>query len=283
MTESLRQALDRLHALPPIPKIARDILSLKMVSYEGEQKLLKLIGEDPPISAKVIGLANSPLFGATKKIASVSDAAALIGIRRVKMTALSFAMMSSMSRATPRLLNVHHIWRHCLAVTMWMHAISQYMPADICPKEEDIFLSGLLHDIGFLVLDYLDPDLSDGFHTRMAAEPGRPVEELESAMLEMNHCELGAALGQNWGLQGPIIAVLRYHHQPHDSRAAIGQPLVKMVNLAERLIPTFFASPNAHPNIAPEDWQSLGIDPQDAPKIIELARQQGDEADQMAA
>jgi putative nucleotidyltransferase with HDIG domain len=283
MTENLRQALDRLHALPPIPQIAHDILSLKMVSYEGEQELLRLIEKDPPISAKVVGLANSPLFGASIKIASVNDAATLVGIRRVKMTALSFAMMSAVVRhSAAGLLNVQDLWQHSLAVTMWMHAISRYMPEDARPKDEEVFLAGLLHDIGFLVLDYLAPKLSDKFHATLAAEPTRSVEELEAAMLEMNHCELGAELGQRWGLQEPIIAVMRYHHRPDDAQAAIGFPLVKMVNLAEKLMPTFSTSRCSHADITPEDWQALGIDPTNVSKIIELAQQHTHEAGQIA-
>jgi putative nucleotidyltransferase with HDIG domain len=283
MTENIRQTLDRLHALPPIPQIAHDILSLKMVSYEGDQELLQLIEKDPPISAKVVGLANSTLFGASKKIISVNDAAALVGIRRIKMTALSFAMMSAVARPSPAgLLNVHDLWQHSLAVTLWMHAISRYMPEDARPQDEEVFLAGLLHDIGFLVLDYLAPRLSDKFHATLAADPTRSVEELEAAMLEMSHCELGAELGQRWGLQESVIAVIRYHHQPDNPQAAIGQPLVKMVNLAEKLMPTFSVSRHAPADIAPEDWLALGIASDNVPKIIEMAQQHAHESGHMA-
>jgi putative nucleotidyltransferase with HDIG domain len=276
MTENLRQALERLHALPPIPEIAREILALNLVTEEGEAALLKLIEKDPPISAKVIGLANSPLFRTSKRIASMHDAAALIGVRRVKMTALSFAMMASMLRHPPGVLNVHNIWQHSMAVTMWMHAISQHMPEERRPEDEEVFLAGLLHDIGFLVLDFIAPKLSDKFHVALAAETSHTAEELESQMLTMSHCEMGAELAQRWGLGDRVIAVLRYHHRPDDEHAAIGQPLVKMVNLAEKLIPTFFRQNTAESDIAPEEWQALGIDPADVPKLIEIAGQYTD-------
>lgn len=271
--KNLHQALDRLHTLPAIPKVAREILALKIITDEGEEALLKLIEKDPPISAKIVGLANSPLFGASKKILSVHDASALLGIRRIKMTALSFAMMSSLARHPAGLLNVQELWQHCLAVTMAMSTIARHMPKALRPDDEELFLAGLLHDIGFLVLDHVDPALSDKFHAYLPSASGRPIEEIEAEMLEMSHCELGAELGRHWGLQEPIVAVLQYHHQPDKARGTAYYPIVKMANLAEKLLPTFCMPEQIDETITPEEWQSLGIDEAGAEEIVVLMQQ----------
>lgn len=273
MNENLHHALQRLHALPAIPRVAREIMSLRLMSYQDEQALLKLIEKDPSISARIVGLANSPLFGSSRRIVSVSDAAALLGMRRVKMTAMSFAMMNSLARTPAGLLNVHNLWQHSLTVTMAMHTMSRHMPAGLRPQEDEIFLAGLLHDIGFLVLDYLAPMLSDRFHALLAAETGRSIEDVENGVLEMSHSELGAELARHWGLPENIVAVLRHHHQPDDAQAAAGRPLVNMVNLAEKLLPTFGSPDRPLPEIAPEEWRSVGIDPAHAAAIGEAARE----------
>ena len=275
--ESLRDAVSRLNSLPAIPKVAQEILALKLITEEGERALFHLIEQDPLLSAKVIGLSNAPLFGASREIMTVRDAVALLGLKRVKMIALSFAMMSSMGRGQTGVLDVQHLWQHSLAVAMAMHTMSRVMPTDKRPADDEMFLAGLLHDIGFLVLDHINPKLSDKFHTRMAAEVGRPVEEIEAEMLEMNHGELGAELGRYWNLPDPIIAVLRFHHQPGDARAAIGQPLVRMANLAEKLLPTFGMPEHTHPDIGAEEWQALGIDPSRAEEIAELVQKHSHE------
>lgn len=259
--ETLRQALNLLDSLPAIPNIARKILSLKITTDEGERALFELIKQDPPILSKIIGLSNSPLFGTGRNILTLHDAAALLGSKRVKMTALSLAMMSSMKRKPAGLLDIDGLWQHSLSVAMTMDTLARYMPRDRRPSEDEIYLAGLLHDIGFMALDYIDPRLSDQFHTRLAAEPGRPVEEIEAEMLEINHCELGAELGRHWDLPKPIIAVLRYHHSCNDAQAAIGHPLVAMAHLAEKLLPTFGIAESVQTDIAIEEWQCLGIDP----------------------
>ncbi len=275
--ESLRDTLGHQNALPAIPRIAQEILSLKLITEEGERVLLKLIEQDPLLSAKLIGLSNAPLFGAQKKIMLVRDAVALLGLKRVKMIALSFAMMSSMGKSSTGLLDVQHLWQHSLTVAMAMHTMARAMPRELRPQDDEIFLSGLLHDIGFLVLNHINPKLSDKFHARMAAEAGRPVEEIEAEMLELNHSELGAELGRYWNLPEAIIAVLRYHHQPRNAQAAAGQPLVMMANMAEKLLPTFGMAEHTSPDIGDEEWQALGIDPAKAEEINALVQKYNQE------
>lgn len=270
--ETLREAVSRLNALPAIPKVAQEILSLRLITDEGERALLKLIEQDPLLSAKIVGLSNAPLFGAANKIMTVRDAVTVLGLKRVKMIALSFAMMTSMAQRPTGSLDVQHLWQHSLAVAMTMHAMSQAMPRDLRPQDDEIFLAGLLHDIGFLVLNHINPQLSNQFHIRLATEAGHPVEALEAKMLEMSHSELGAELGRYWNLPEAIVAVLRYHHQPGDARAATGQPLVMMANLAEKLLPTFELSGYVQPGVSDEEWQALGITPVKAAELVELVQ-----------
>jgi len=259
--QNLSPIMENLGSLPPIPLVAQRILSLKINTDEGERTLLHLIEQDPPILAKVIGLANSPLFGTARRIISLHDAAAILGTRRVKMIALSFSMMATMSRKERSHLDVSQLWKHSLSVAMTMDTLARMMPRELRPMDEEIYLAGLLHDIGFLVLDYLDSDLSERFHERLANATDRTVEEIEAEMLETSHGELGAELVRHWDLPEPIIAVLRYHHTPDDPRAAIGQPLVNMACIAEKLLPTFGIVEPVMMTIDDSEWMALGIDP----------------------
>lgn len=254
-----RHTVELLRALPALPKIAHEILSIKLATDKGDESLLKLIGKDMAILARIIGLANSPLFGTSRKIMTVSDAAAVLGIKRIKMVALSFAMISSVTYKPAGLLNVNRLWQHSMAVALAMDVLSKDMPKGIRPPDDEIYLAGLLHDIGFLVLEYVDPELSNSFHTRLDAEGGQMTTELETEMLEVDHCELGALLAQHWNLPEGIVAALRHHHSVGVAKDAVGQPLIVMTNLAERLLPTFGMIEPVPSGIEVEEWQALGI------------------------
>lgn len=266
---NMQHEIKNLDGLPAIPNIALKILSLKINTDEGERALLGLIEKDPPIMSKIIGLANSPLYNIGRKILTLHDATALLGNKRIKMTALSLAMMSAVTRKTRGLLNVDKLWKHSLAVTMAMETLAHMMPEDRRPTDEEVHLTGLLHDIGFMVLDYLYPELSDQFQARLAAESGRAIEDIETEILEINHSELGGALARHWRLPEPIISALSYHHDPNDERAAIGQPLVSMANLAGKLLPTFGLPESEKNKITADEWLVLGIDPSKADEIME--------------
>jgi putative nucleotidyltransferase with HDIG domain len=266
-SSSLRHTLERIDSLPPIPMVAQRILSLKINTDEGERTLLQLIERDPPILAKVIGLANSPLFGTSRKILNLHDAAAILGSKRVKMVALSFAMMAAMARKSAGHLDMHKLWQHSLSVALTMDTLAHLMPRARRPSDEEIYLAGLLHDIGFMVLDYLDPDLSDRFHARLATESGCTVEQIEAEMLETSHGELGAKLARYWNLPESVAVVLHYHHTPDDPRAVGGQPLVGMACMAEKLLPTFGIVEPVMLDIDDSAWLALGIDPARAEEV----------------
>lgn len=266
-SETFQQALSHLDRLPPIPSIAQKILSLKINTEQGERALLELINKDPFILSKIVGLSNSPLFGTGRTVLTLHDAAALLGSKRVKMSALSLAMMSSITRKSPGLLNIQGLWQHSLSIAMTMDTLAHLMPRDIRPSDDEIYLAGLLHDVGFFVLDYIDHQLSDKFHARIASEPECPIEEIEAEMLEINHCELGAELARRWDLPKSIISVLRYHHSPNDERIEVGRHLVAMASMAGKLLPSFDVDESTHMAITVDEWRSLGIDPLKADEI----------------
>lgn len=279
MTSSvtMHHDVDLLESLPTMPRIAREILSINLASDRGNEMLLKLVEQDPAISARIIGLANSPLFGTSRKIMTASDATTVLGMKRIKMIALSFAMLSSMIRDHSRLLNVTHLWQHSMAVALAMDALSKAMPREIRPPDEDIYLAGLLHDIGFLVLEYIEPELSNRFHERLAAEGETSTAELEAEMLDMNHCELGALLARHWNLTETIVAVIQHHHSHNVAEDAAGRPLIIMANLAEKLLPTFGICERVAVNIDVQTWETLGITADRIEEVESKMRQRAEE------
>lgn len=267
---NLRQTVDLLETLPAMPQIAQEILSLQMANDNSNEILLKLIEKDPAISARIVGLSNTSFFGTSRKVLSVHDAATVLGINRIKMIALSFAMVSSMSSNRGGSLDIIHLWQHSMAVALAMDELSHAMPKEIRPPDEEIYLAGLLHDIGFLVLQYLDPELSNRLHASIATDKSRSFEEIEAEILEVRHSELGALLAQHWNLGEAIVAVLRHHHSSDEAISNGLAPLIIMADLAERLLPTFGGLEPISENIEPEAWNALGI-PTDRIAEVEAA------------
>lgn len=274
---NLKESIHQLDTLPAMPVIARKILALDLESEAGEREMLKLVEKDPQIAAKIIGLANTPLFGVCKRIYSISDAATMLGIKRVKSVSLGISVMSSLNKKSAGKLDIQNLWLHGLAISLAMKTLASAMPRNTRPSDDSIFLAGLLHDIGYMVLNHLDPKRSDELQMRFATETDRPCIEIENELLGISHCELGAELVRAWGLPENIVAVLRYHHDSENENAAVGQPLVSIISLAEKILVAFGIPEGVGTEIGADEWEALGIDPTKAVELIEQINKQADE------
>lgn len=270
----LRLALDNLESLPAMPDIAHKLLALPLDTEAGEAQMLSLVEQDPQIFARLIGMANSPAMGVGRKINSIKDAAMLLGLKRLKSVAIGIATMSKLlNQPAGRNFDPHDLWTHSMTVAIVMNVIAQKMPKHLRPDDNQIFLAGLLHDIGLMVLHHVDPEASDELHRQLRLHPTCPINELELELLGMTHNYIGAQLVRHWHLPDDVIDVVALHHSPRRSNEAFFNPLIRMVNIAEKLLTDFGVSEHTHEVIEESEWRDLGIDPVHAGEFFELANE----------
>ncbi len=277
----LSQAMSKLDTLPAMPAIAQKLMSLELDTDEGEAQLLKLIEQDPQISAKLISLANSSAMGVTRKVCSVSDAALLLGLDRVKSVSMGIAVISNFPQLGGSVFfSPQELWLHSLTIAVAMHAISLTMPRQIRPKQDQLYLAGLLHDMGYMAIHYLDSEASNELHHQLRLQPKRAVMEIELQVLGTSHCYIGAQLAQKWNLPEEITHVLGHHH--HAAGACSDNPLVCLLNLAEKLLPNFGITEYCGTEILVEEWEALGIDPDRESELRDTVNELAIQAAQIA-
>lgn len=279
----LTQALANIDALPAMPAIALKLMALKLDTAEGESQLQMLIEQDPQISAKLISLANTPAMGVTRKVCSVAEAAMLLGLDRVKAVALGIAVISNFPQM-PGSQNFapQDLWLHSLTIAIAMHTLSLSMPRELRPPHDQIYLAGLLHDIGYMAIHYLDNAASNKLHHQLRLQPKRPVMEIELQVLGVSHCYIGAQLARQWNLPEEIITVLGYHHAPYADEASLGNPLVRLLNLSEKLLPGFGITEYCGTDIDDKEWLELGIDPDKKDELRDCINELAIQAAQIA-
>lgn len=270
----LKQALANLESLPAMPATVQKLLALPLDTDEGEAQMLKLIEQDPQISAKIISLANSPVMGASRNLSKVSDAAMLLGLTRVKSVAIGIASMSHLAKSPPgKYFKLQDLWLHSMTIAVVMRTIAQAMPKDTRPNEDQIFLAGLLHDIGFIALHHIDAAASDELHHQLLLQPDRPILDVELETLGITHCYIGSQLARHWHLPEEIVTVLGYHHPPYVEEVAAENPLVRLVSLSEKVVPYFGIAEHTGDAIQQYEWAELGIDPADVEDICDQANE----------
>jgi putative nucleotidyltransferase with HDIG domain len=159
-----------------------------------------------------------------------------------------------------------------MGIAFAMLTISHAMPVGIRPNDDLTFLAGMIHDVGYSVLAHLDVDRSDELQMRLLTEPDHLALLIERELVELTHDELGAELARHWDLPEEIVTAIRFHHDVQKSDPA--QPLARIINLAEKVLPSFGFHELIDTTITPEHWQALGIDPERAEEIGEQVDEQ---------
>lgn len=279
----LTQAISSIDSLPAMPAIAMKLMALRLDTEDGETKLLTLIGQDPQISAKLISLANSPVMGTSIKVSNVTDAVLRLGLTRVKSVSLGIAAMSNFTQhPSSQNFAPQDLWLHSLTIAIAMHTLSLEMPGAIRPPQDHIYLAGLLHDIGYMVIQHIDGAASDELHHQLRLQPKRPVVAIEMKILGVSHCYVGAQLARHWNLPDEIVTVLAHHHTPYIDDISAEYPLVRLLNVAEKLLPNFGITEYCGTEITDSEWLGLGINPDKAEELRDSVNELAIQAAQIA-
>ena len=266
----LTLALENLDNLPAMPEIARQLLALKLDTEAGEKQMLCLIERDPQLSAKIVGMANSPVMRLQRRINSIHDAAIFLGIEALKSVAIGMALMSKMSHKATKYFDPHDLWAHSVTIAISMNLLTEAMPERIRPNESQTFLTGLLHDIGLMALHHFDHEASDELHHQLLLQPKRPICEIEMELFGITHNAIGEELTRHWNLPQEIIEAVGLHHSPRQNYYALSNSLAKMISIAERLLSNFGIAEHTNNPISDSEWLDLGIDVLKTKNLIAL-------------
>lgn len=202
--------VQKITKLPTIPVIARELLSLTDADAVSVDKLEQIVSKDPVIAAKIVGLSNSAFFGYKMTDASISGAIQRVGFVNVKNIALGIALMTIFDdKHSKYAYDYGRIYRHSVATGI----VAAYLAAKLkVTTVDDLFLCGMLHDIGLLLLNSFFPDLY--CKASEAARERKSLLEAEMLVLGFTHADIGAWIADMWHLSDATHEVILCHHTP---------------------------------------------------------------------
>ena len=203
---------------PLLPDVALKIVRLASSADTDTSQILTLIERDPLIAARVIQVANSPLYG-TLSLASILDATVRLGRRTIVQIVMEVALQSAVLSVTTYQASIQRVFDHSLVTAH----LSKLVAKAAGVADESVYLSGLLHDIGII-----------GALTVLADTDEPPKLSLDMWMaVDDLHTEAASIIVHHWKLPEELGAVIRHHHGVNpDPKFA---PSSWVVCLAERL------------------------------------------------
>ncbi len=207
--------LTKIKELPTLPEVMFKVQKLTNSNKSDANMLSKIIKQDPALSSTILKTANSVFYNvANKRLSSVKDAITRIGFDEVLRITMGMSVIEQFNN-TKSIIGYKSFWCHSLTAANMTSIITEYTKEFDCKEEQqNLFLAGLLHDVGILIYDQFFHDEFEKIINYALEEEKTYIASEEFISPKETHAFIGGALLEIWKLALPVIAAVRYHHTP---------------------------------------------------------------------
>lgn len=210
MSPELTQAVLLCRNLPTPAGIAMRIIALAQDPDAELGTAAELIAMDPALSARILRLANSPLFANRRRIDNLQQAINKLGLHPTLQIALGFSLLSNLRGDTSLHSTHERIWRRSLIAAVAARALGEALNLQ---QPDALLLAGLLQDIGGLFLMQSQPELYQSLSTQAAGDNQRLLA-LENTHFGTDHAAIGAELARQWNLPAYLVDAIAGSETP---------------------------------------------------------------------
>jgi len=255
--------MGRMEDLPSLPSTVVAILNVLNNPESSATELSEALRHDQSLTARVLRLVNSAYYGFPRKIDTLRKAVTILGyttIQNIILVTKIFEVIRSGSKEHS--LNRKLFWRHALGCGVTAQTIGLKLGMG---DGEEIFLAGLLHDIGKVILDaFLHEEYEKVI--KVSQKDNILLFEAEKQILGASHEDLGYWLAEEWNLPLNLTAAITHHHDPSQSGDfVVATSLVHVGDILVRALEIGNGGDDLIPPLNHKCWGILGL----RPKILE--------------
>jgi HD-like signal output (HDOD) protein len=224
---SVHSVVDDQVQLLSFPDIYFRIVKVLESPSSSSRKLAEVVSTDASLAARLLRLVNSPFYGFPSKIDSIARAITLIGANELVTLALGISVMRVFSGVPSGGFNMRRFWEHSILCGLFSRLIAGHKMG---LSEERLFVGGLLHDLGELLMLSRHPRTM--CRTMVYAhEQQVPLYQAEKAVFGFDHAGAGSLLLNRWNLPDGLVRMVGYHHLPDRVRAPLEASVVHVADI----------------------------------------------------
>ena len=212
LNNEFKTRIEKINELPTLPEITRQLLELQANPNANVRQLVDIIENDPVSSTQILKYANSAFFNNARKIESLKDAINLFGFDNALNCSLSLATAKKFTIPFDGPIGMHAFWKHAIYSAHLMQILANKIPLENGPKPGLAYLTGLLHNFGFVLLGHAFPNEFKRLNKTLQGLSEPDVLQIETNLLGIRHYQLGVWLMRKWGLPTEILAAVFEHH-----------------------------------------------------------------------
>lgn len=251
----LQKFIEKDVLLPEIPTIVMEMNEVIANPLSTADQMAQVVNKSPSLSAQLLRIVNSAFYGLPTRVDRVSLAVTLIGTRELSALALGISIMSLFKKIPSRLVSMQLFLQHSLACGI----VARLLAAHKAMRQtEQMFTSGLLHDIGRLVTFIHFPDDILGCMGH-AARKGVSLFAAEKERFGCHHGHIGNYLLHQWRLPLSLENNVSFHHEPADAPDPAAAALIHVADLLVNALGIGSSGERCVPPLDPRAWEASGL------------------------
>lgn len=195
-------------ALPSIPRVIALALNELQAKEPDLLRVSSLLTQEPVMTARLLQLANSARFQLSRRIGTVNEALAILGLRQVRDMTIEAAMSSALRKVGG--VDMQQFWRYSLNTAKLTQRLTSTQRVAVSP-----YTVGLVHALGELVMHRGMPEDMERLNRRVNVfAPERA--DVEHELLGYSYAQVSAGFARNWNLPAELVETLEYHDAPFE-------------------------------------------------------------------
>ena len=212
MPVSLKEFTQDIDNLVSLPSVGVRVNEMVNNPSSSATDIGKVISQDPALTARLLRIANSPTYGLSTQVDTVSRAVAVIGIKRIRDLVLATSTITAFDKIPNELVTMENFWRHSLYCGLAAHLLAEQRRIK---NAETLFIAGLLHDIGQLVIfRKLPQEAKQALLLSIEGPDELALHKSERQIMGFDHAQVGAELLRHWHFPELLIECVEFHHAP---------------------------------------------------------------------
>lgn len=240
--ERIKRKLESLRKLPTIPTLISKVLEVIDNPKASAATIAAAIERDQSLTARILRVANSPFYGFSRRISTIDLAVVVMGTNTIREIILSLVVQKFFNNSVNKVFNIKAFWEYSLFCGSTARLLARKLGYKLAGEA---FVTGLMHDIGILILADNFPGKFKEILKKVNNE-NLNLPDTERSIIDCDHAEIGAFIAQKWNLPEQLCAAILNHHTPYskiNKEAAgveidldeINQPLTAIVSISEWL------------------------------------------------
>ena len=252
-------------SLPVLPGIIYELLETLRNPNSSPKQIAGLIGRDVSLSAKILRLVNSTFYNFPSQIDTLSRAVLVLGTKQLSNLAAGIKLLTFFENIPCTLVDMRSFLNHSITCGTLARTIGTYKNF---PNTERLFLGGLLHDIGRLVL-YSHSSILAKKALIAANRKQHLLFEAENEIFGFDHAKIGGLLMRKWKLPVSLEVIVEYHHAPLEYRDPLEPAVVHVADVIANAVGRGSSGERFVPPLSIHAWELIGLSARILPTLLE--------------